>query len=141
MPAEITTKLNYAQATAIVVRPSGFKMETLTQSDFVVVQNNQPRPIVFFRANERAPVSIGLLVDSSGSMATKLPAARTAVGEFIKRLNQRDDLFLIAFASQLSLLQGLTTDHDLAVKRLNLLKAYGQTALFDAIVAATTLMK
>ena len=77
---------------------------------------------------------MGILVDTSGSMTPKIPQARAAIAEFLHDLNDKDDVFLFAFSSHPFLLQPFTTNHDLVMRRLALLHAYGQTALFDVIM-------
>src|SRR5258708_4080799 len=96
--------------------------------------DGQQRPIEFFRHDLNTPVSVGILVDTSGSMGPKIPQARAAIAEFINQLNNRDDVFLFAFASRPFLLQPFTTNHQLVLNRLQLLNAYGLTALVDTII-------
>jgi Ca-activated chloride channel family protein len=79
-------------------------------------------------------VSIGILVDTSGSMEPKIPQARAAIAQFIRDLNPSDDLFLYAFSDEQFLLQPFTTNHELVMRRLSLLHAYGDTAVFDTLV-------
>ena len=73
-------------------------------------------------------------VDTSGSMTPKIPQARAAIAQFLRDLNDKDDVFLFAFSSHPFLLQPFTINHDLVMRRLELLHAYGQTALFDVIM-------
>jgi len=68
-------------------------------------------------------------------MTPKLPQARAAIEQFVKTLDPQDDVFLFAFSSKVFLLEPLTKDHQAVIRRLPLLHAYGQTALFDAIKA------
>ena len=96
--------------------------------------DGQQRPIEFFRQDLNTPVSVGILVDTSGSMTPKIPQARAAIAEFLRDLNDKDDVFLFAFSSHPFLLQPFTINHDLVMRRLALLHAYGQTALFDVIM-------
>jgi Ca-activated chloride channel homolog len=79
-------------------------------------------------------VSIGILVDTSGSMEPKIPQARAAIAQFIRDLNPNDDIFLYAFSDQQFLLQPFTVNHDQVMRRLGLLHAYGDTAIFDTII-------
>ncbi len=57
-----------------------------------------------------------------------------AISDFLNELNAHDDVFLFAFSSRPYLLQPFTTNHELVERRLSLLRAYGQTALFDVII-------
>jgi len=124
----------YAQVTVTVTDPRGRYLTGLRKDDFRLYMDGKQRPIEFFRQDLNTPVSVGILVDTSGSMTTKLRQARTAIAEFVRDLNDRDDIFLLAFSSKPFLLQPFTTNHSLVMRRVFILRAYGQTALFDAIV-------
>jgi hypothetical protein len=58
----------------------------------------------------------------------------SAIAEFIRDLNPRDDVFLFAFSDQPFLLQSFTTNHSVVISRLALLHAYGRTALYYVIL-------
>jgi Ca-activated chloride channel homolog len=131
---ELRQQPGYQQVTVTVTEPSGTYITGLQKGDFKLYMDGQQRPIEFFRQDLNTPVSVGILVDTSGSMAPKIPQARAAIAEFLHDLNDRDDVFLFAFSSHPFLLQPFTTNHDLVMRRLALLHAYGQTALFDVIM-------
>ncbi|MDB5108474.1 MAG: von Willebrand factor, type, partial [Candidatus Binatus sp.] len=124
----------YEQVTVTVTDPAGSYVTGLQKDDFKLYMDGQQRPIEFFRQDLNTPVSVGILVDTSGSMQPKIPQARAAISQFLRDLNDRDDVFLFAFSSHPFLLQGFTTNHALVLQRLELLHAYGQTALFDVIM-------
>ncbi len=117
-----------------VTDQSGAHITDLTKDDFRLYEDGQPRPIQFFRKDLNAPVSIGILVDTSGSMEPKIPQARAAIAEFLETLNPRDDVFLFAFSDRPYLLQPFTTNHSAVMSRLSLLYAFGKTALYDVIL-------
>ena len=124
----------YEQVTVTVTEPSGTYVTGLQKDDFKLYMDGQQRPIEFFRQDLNTPVSVGILVDTSGSMTPKIPQARAAITQFLRDLNDKDDVFLFAFSSHPFLLQPFTVNHDLVMRRLALLHAYGQTALFDVIM-------
>jgi Ca-activated chloride channel homolog len=124
----------YAQATVTVTDRAGTHITDLTKDDFRLYEDGEQRPIEFFRKDLNAPVSLGIIVDTSGSMEPKIPQARAAIAEFIRNLNPRDDVFLFAFSERPFLLQGFTTNHAAVMSRLALLHAYGRTALYDVIL-------
>ena len=132
-PEAIRTAAGYTEIAATVAKPDGNYVEGLSKSDFKLSVNGAPLPIDFFRAGEESPATVGILVDTSGSMTPKLPQARAAIEQFVKTLDPQDDVFLFAFSNRPYRLQSLTNDHQAVIKRLDLLHAYGQTALFDAI--------
>jgi Ca-activated chloride channel homolog len=131
----------YQQVTVTVTNPQGGYVTGLHKDDFRLYLNGQQSNIQFFRKDLNTPVSVGIVVDTSGSMQPKLPQARLAITEFLRDLNDRDDVFLIAFSSRPFLLQPFTTDHSLVVRRLVLLHAYGQTSLFDAILEGLLMVR
>ncbi|MGH7948113.1 MAG: VWA domain-containing protein [Candidatus Binataceae bacterium] len=131
---QLRTQPGYAQVTVTVTDPRGSYVTGLQKDDFKLFLDNRTRPIEFFRQDTDTPVSVGILVDTSGSMATKIPQARMAIAQFVRGLNSGDDVFMFAFSGHPFLLQPFTTNHSLILRRLNLLHAYGQTALFDVIL-------
>ena len=131
---ELRQQPGYEQVTVTVTEPSGTYVTGLQKGDFKLYMDGQQRPIEFFRQDLNTPVSVGILVDTSGSMTPKIPQARAAIAQFLRDLNDKDDVFLFAFSSHPFLLQPFTTNHDLVMRRLALLHAYGQTALFDVIM-------
>jgi Ca-activated chloride channel family protein len=131
---QLTRQPGYNQLTVTIVDQQGRYVTGLQKNDFRLYIDGQQRPIEFFRQDLNTPVSIGILVDTSGSMEPKLMQARTAITEFVNDLNTRDDVFLFAFSSQPFLLQPFTTDHQAVIGRLSLLYAQGETAIFDTII-------
>lgn len=131
---ELRAQQGYKQVTVTVTNQQGSYVTNLRANDFRLLVDGQPRQIAFFRQDLNTPVSVGILVDTSGSMQPKLAQARAAITEFVQNLNPRDDVFLFAFSSRPFLLQPFTTNHYLILSRLELLHAYGQTALFDTIL-------
>ncbi len=129
---ELRSQPGYEQVT--VTDQNGRYASGLHKGDFRLYIDDVQRSIEFLRQDFNTPVSVGIIVDSSGSMEPKIPQARTAIAQFIDDLNSRDDIFLYAFSTRSFLLQPFTENHSLAVNRLALLHAYNDTALFDAII-------
>lgn len=131
---ELRTQPGYEQVTVTVTDPNGTYVTGLQKQDFKLYLDGQQRPIQFFRQDLNTPVSVGIVVDTSGSMVMKIPQARAAIASFVHELNDRDDIFLYAFSARPFLLQAFTTNHDTVLRKLTLLRASGQTALFDVIM-------
>ena len=119
---------------------SGRFVSGLRQEDFIVYEDDQPVTVTHFNS-ERVPVSLGIVVDTSGSMAgQKIEAARSALDRFLFELLDRDDeIFLYRFASVPMLLQDWTRDRNLLTRALNRLDANGGTAMYDAVSDALPL--
>jgi Ca-activated chloride channel family protein len=140
-PHELRSQHGYEQVTVTVTNQHGRYESTLNKDDFKLYIDGVQRPIEFFRRDQSTPVSVGIIVDTSGSMDVKLPQARAAIAQFIGLLNDRDDVFLSAFSDRNWLLQPFTNNHRLVVGKLQLLNAYGQTALYDAIMDGLLLVR
>jgi VWFA-related protein len=123
--------------TATVTDENGRFVSGLRKDDFVVYEDNVQQEISQF-SSERVPVSLGILLDTSGSMtADKMEAARSAIDRFIYDLLDKDDeLFFAEFADAPRVLQAWTTDRELISRAVRRVRAGGGTALYDAVAAA-----
>ncbi len=131
---ELREQPGYAQVTVTVTDPRGSYLTGLKKDDFNLQLDGHMQPIQFFRQDTNTPVSVGIVVDTSGSMQPKIPQARIAIAQFLRDLNDRDDVFLFAFSDRPYLLQPFTMNHSLVMQKLGLLRANGETALFDTIM-------
>jgi Ca-activated chloride channel family protein len=119
IPATVTDKLN-----RFVVG--------LGKQNFRLFEDGKEQKITEF-SGEDAPLSIGILVDTSGSMDMKLSRSRAAAREFLKTMNDQDEAFLIEFNDSVELMHGFTHKIDEIDENLNSLQPKGMTALFDAL--------
>jgi Ca-activated chloride channel family protein len=122
---------------ATVTDRSGRFVAGLQQSDFVVYEDEQPVEITHFSA-ERVPVSLGIVLDTSGSMAgDKMTAAKSAIERFLLDLLTPDDeVFLYTFSSGVDLVHQWTTERDRVAASLRRVHPAGGTAMYDAVVEA-----
>src|SRR6266403_3237082 len=112
----------------------------LEKENFKVFEDKGEQKIVHF-ASEDAPLSIGLVFDTSGSMGNKLTKSRQAVGEFFKTANPDDEFFLVQFNDRPELVHDFTTNIEDIQNRLTFTQAKGRTALLDAVYMALHKMK
>ncbi|MHB8382301.1 MAG: VWA domain-containing protein [Candidatus Binataceae bacterium] len=138
---ELREQPGYAQVTVTVTDPRGSYLTGLQKDDFKLQLDGHSQPIQFFRQDTNTPVSVGIVVDTSGSMQPKIPQARIAISQFLRDLNDRDDVFLFAFSDRPYLLQPFTMNHSLVMEKLGLLNANGETALFDTIMRALEMVE
>ena len=126
--------------TASVSDASGRFVSGLRQEDFAVYEDDQPVAVTHFNA-ERVPVSLGIALDTSGSMAgTKIQEAQTALDRFLYDLLDKDDeIFLYRFSNVPMLLQGWTRDRQLLSRVLGRITPNGGTAMYDAVADAIPL--
>jgi Ca-activated chloride channel homolog len=112
----------------------------LEKENFKLFEENVEQQIKHF-SSEDAPVSIGLVFDTSGSMGDKLEKSRQAVSEFLKTANPQDEFFLLQFNDTASLIQPFTKNPEEIQNRLIFSRSAGRTALLDAIYRAVHEMK
>jgi VWFA-related protein len=112
----------------------------LRQDDFVVYEDGKPQTITHFSA-ERVPVSLGIALDTSGSMeGEKFEHAEDALNRFLyDLLDPQDELFLYRFSSIAVLEQGWTSDRGLLSAALKRIEPKGGTAMYDAVADAVPL--
>jgi VWFA-related protein len=126
--------------TATVSDPTGRFVSGLQQDDFLVYEDDKPVNVTHFSA-ERVPVSLGIALDTSGSMAGhKIQAAQDALDRFLfELLDKSDEIFLYRFSNVPMLLQGWTRDRQLLSRALGRITPNGGTAMYDAVADAIPL--
>lgn len=131
------TSIDLVNVTVTVTDRQGRFVRNLTPNDFVIYEDGRPQPLTYF-ASERAPVSLGIAIDTSGSMAgEKIAAAREALRRFLEDLLGADDeIFVYRFSDSPVLLQEWTADRTVLRSRLNALRPSGGTALYDTVAEA-----
>ncbi len=92
-------------------------------------------------STEDAPVSLGIILDLSGSMANKFNRSRQSVKAFLKTANPLDEFFVVAFNDRPELIEDFTSSVDDVDARLALVKPGKRTALLDAIYFGVNKMK
>jgi VWFA-related protein len=127
---------------ATVTDASGHFVSGLRKEDFRVYEDERPQTITHF-SSERVPVSLGIVLDASGSMeGEKMAAARRALNRFLfDLLGPDDEIFLYRFDADPDLVQGWTTDRRRVSDALARIRPAGGTALYDAVAAAVPLAR
>jgi Ca-activated chloride channel homolog len=120
---------------ATVLDGSGKSVQTLDKDAFRVYEDGVPQTITSFR-HEDLPVSLGLLIDSSGSMYDKRTAVDKASLDFVKLSNPEDEEFLVDFSWDAYIDQDFTNNIDKLKDGLGFIKSSGGTAIYDALVAS-----
>ena len=120
---------------ASVIDASGQVVENLTQDAFHVYEDGVPQTIIGFR-HEDVPVSLGILIDSSGSMYDKRAAVDAASLDLVRLSNRQDEAFLVDFSSEAYIDQDFTSSIEKLQQGLAYIKSSGGTALYDAVIAS-----
>ena len=100
------------QVFATVTNSAGHYVKGLTKDDFILEEDSVAQEITHFSQDQQNPVSVGILLDASGSMINKLKTAVAAVDRFIRNIHADDDIFLMTFASRTELKQDFTDNRD-----------------------------
>jgi Ca-activated chloride channel family protein len=121
---------------------TGRFVRDLTPDAFEIEDGGSRRPVLQF-ASERVPVSLALLLDISGSMATDAKTralddarwadTRRALELLVQRLNPDDEVLFAVFSDKVGLAVPWTRDHPQVTRAFNALKPAGYTAMFDAV--------
>jgi Ca-activated chloride channel homolog len=116
-------------------------LEGLKGSDFLVFEDGKPQKIEFFSdlgKKSTVPLTIALLIDTSGSVKTKLEYEKATAAEFFKNVlrKSRDLALIIQFDSEVNLVQDFTDDTGRLIRALDSLQAGNSTSLYDAVFLA-----
>jgi Ca-activated chloride channel family protein len=120
---------------ATVLDGGGRSILDLTRDAFHVYEDGVPQTINSFR-HEDLPVSLGILIDSSGSMYDKRSAVEKAALDLVKLSNPLDEAFVVDFSWEAFIDQDFTSDIGKLQHGLNYIKSSGGTAIYDALVAS-----
>jgi VWFA-related protein len=131
------TGIELINVNATVTDQSGRFVSGLTKDDFRVLDDEQAQNVTHFSA-ERVPVSLGIVLDTSGSMdGDKMIAARQALDRFLRQLlDPQDEVFLYRFDNNPELVEGWTRDKARLSEALDRIRPKGGTALYDAVADA-----
>jgi VWFA-related protein len=120
---------------ASVFDSGGHLVQTLDRAAFQVFEDNVAQKILSFR-HEDIPVSLGILIDNSGSMHDKRTAVNKAAIDLVHSSNPGDEVFIVNFSDTAFLDTDFTSDIGKLNDGLSHIESKGGTALYDAVVAA-----
>ena len=110
---------------------------TLSESDFEVYEDGRRQEISRFELVEDRPITIGVTIDTSGSMLEALGEAKRAASEFLESIaGPEDQTFAVSFSNRPGLIMHRTSDHSAVTQALQGLTANGMTSLYDAVVTS-----
>jgi Ca-activated chloride channel homolog len=118
-----------------VIDSDGHLVQDLAQDDFHVFEDNVPQSIVSFQHSD-IPVSMGIIIDNSGSMRDKREAVNQAALDLVRASNPSDEAFIVNFSDEAFLDQDFTSDINKLREGLSHIESRGGTALYDAVVAS-----
>jgi VWFA-related protein len=108
----------------------------LRREDFTLYEDGVAQPITHF-SDDRVPVSLGLVLDTSGSMeGEKWHEARDAIERFLDMLGAEDEVFLYTFSNHTTLVVPWTQDRARIARALSRIEPRGGTAMYDGVADA-----
>jgi Ca-activated chloride channel family protein len=139
-PGSIRVDTTLVQINVTVTDPLNRFVTGLEKEHFRLFEDKIEQKIRDFSA-EDAPLSIGLVFDTSGSMGPKLQKSRQAAVQFFKTANPEDEFFLVEFNDRPELVVPFTADTEDIQNRLEFAQSKGKTALLDGVYMAMNQMK
>jgi Ca-activated chloride channel homolog len=112
----------------------------LEADNFRIFEDNVEQEVVNF-SSEDVPISIGVILDLSGSMSNKAGKAKEAAIQFFKTANPQDEFLLIGFNERVELISPFTNSIEDLQSRILSVSSKGRTALLDAIYLGLSQMK
>jgi len=147
MPASLSSRIrplkvdvNLVLVPVTITDPMNRLVTGLDKENFELYEGNSKEEIKSF-SSEDAPVSLGVIFDSSGSMSSKIDRAKDAVIEFFKTANPQDEFFMITFSDEPDMVADFTSSVDDIQGRLVFTVPQKRTALLDAIYMGVSKMR
>jgi len=131
--AQVRVDVRLVNVVATVTDNHGRYIPNLTADDFILEEDGAVQEISHFSQDQNVPVSVGILLDTSGSMDRKIRTAVESVDRFIRRIDEDDEIFLMTFSGQTALRQDFTNDREKLSQALRHITPTGGTALYDAL--------
>jgi len=125
---------------ATVIDDKQHLITNLDQNAFTIFEDGKPQVIKSFR-HEDIPISLGIVIDNSGSMREKRPKVAKAAVNLVRASNPHDEVFVVNFSDEYYLDQPFTSKINLLQDALEKYETRGGTALYDAIVASADELK
>ena len=107
----------------------------LNQEDFSVLEDGTPQEILHF-SKELTPVSMAVVLDTSGSMRRRMESVQKAASRFVSQITPVDRAMVLEFSDGVRMTQGLTSDIPALKRAIESTSAKGGTALYDAVIDA-----
>jgi Ca-activated chloride channel family protein len=129
-------EVNLVELPVMVTDHAGVPVTDLKEANFSVFESGQPQKITSFNYASNLPISVGVLIDHSGSMKPRMEQAKSAAVEFFKRIMKPGDrAFVTGFAFDAKSITPFVTDVASLESQVRAVPdADGGTALYDAIV-------
>ena len=139
--ADIRVEVNLVRVVTTVKNAAGQPIGTLSKEDFTILDNNVPQQVAVFERRTEQPLSVALLIDTSGSTAKDLKYEVESVSRFLHALfaegNPNDTVALFSFNYQVVIHNHFTRNTSSIEHSLHTLRGEAGTSLYDAIYLAS----
>jgi Ca-activated chloride channel family protein len=137
----LQVEVELVNVTATVLDLEGQYVEGLESDDFTVFEDGVEQEIAFFSHDQRVPVSLGILVDVSGSMRHKLQQSLQVAREVAMALSPQDEVFILTYADDSNVLTDFTRTGPHIQQIFRGVRTGGDTHQFDALGIALRMME
>src|SRR6266850_3380106 len=131
-PTTLKIDVDLTLVNATVTDSLGRYVSGLEGPHFQIWEDKVEQRVEYFNA-EDVPISVGLIVDISGSMKDKISTAVNAATTFLKTGNPEDEYFVVEFANRPELMSDFTSDVSKLTSKLITIQAKGMTAMYDSV--------
>jgi VWFA-related protein len=131
--SQITVDVKLVTLVATVTDSSGRHVPDLKPEDFIVQEDGSPQNVSLLEQSYDVPVSMGVVLDTSTSMESKINTATSSIDRFLQTLGPDDDIFLMSFANGVRVEQDFTNDRKKLSSALRRVHLSNGTALYDAV--------
>lgn len=130
-------EVNLVELNVTVLDGDGRVAKGLTRNDVTVLEDGKKQEISAFEFSESLPISLGIVIDGSGSMKDAMKIVHEAAGEFVSNMiGEKDQGFVVEFREAPTLLTPMTKSRTDLMRAVRETRADGATALYDSIVLA-----
>jgi VWFA-related protein len=133
LPAQLKVDVSLVTLQATVTDRTGRYVYNLGPGDFILSEDGKEQKIALVEQSDDAPLTIGVLLDTSSSMRSKINTATSAIDRFLRSLRSDDDMFLMTFAGRTNVAQNFTSDRSRISKALKNVNLSFGTVLYEAI--------
>lgn len=141
-PYTMKKNVDMVRLPVTIVDKSGNFVDGLKEANFRVLENDTPQTISAF-THDDIPISVGLVIDDSGSMKSKRARVNAAAMTFVQTSNPQDQMFVVNFNDEyyLDMDKDFTNDPKVLKAALERIDSRGGTALYDAILSSMNHLK
>jgi Ca-activated chloride channel homolog len=141
LSAQLRVDVQLVNVVATVIDEKGRHVPNLNTEDFVLEEDGQIQAISHVTSSADLPVSMGITLDTSESMVSRVRTAVVAADRIIGALQPNSDVFLMTFSDRPNLVEDFTSDRQRLTEALGAITTFGKTALYDAVFESLRLMK